>query len=556
MPTITRTPDFFPRGVYWPFDKERHDGNAAQIGMDRWTYAERLMDIAKARNVNLLWVIHMPVDDLPRFCELASERDLMVTASADLKDYFPSYAPRDIDIGVAELTARWKDCDALIGYVGFDEPKRREMMTCEMIRRAFRRHDPQRFFCVVARPHETPLALRQLEADAFVIDPYHFYFIPGPWYSEWDKDVTRSRYTRDIECGCSLAHSLDKRLWAMPQAFVEIDRADGMKQPPCFFDVNCGEFVVVPGARANWRMPTDAELKWQCWTALRLCSRGLVPFVLLPPVVDEKNKYVQAGNDVSGQKIDRSNVDRPREFGPGMALIQRGLKPTPQFDAMGELFGELARHDQLLKNLKPTYPLGWTNHPFKASTVTADCFDDERYFIVVNDDFERAHTGKATFLTCVKNVTVVTPSNGQVMRCGDDDNAWSVTLPPGEGVILRLETAPFSHELIDVHDFVWKGELPPGKNVENLIWRPFREYPYASSALVVDDTSHHGWIRLELPCKKARTSGDDRHQLFMFVDSGIERVASEGEWWDRPGYTAASFSEDGETFGSSTSTKV
>lgn len=494
---------FVPLGVYWPWGR-RTEANAELAGLDVWEYTDQLMAVLKNHHVNLLWVIHIPVDDLPTFCELASKHRLQVIASSNDIYSIGKHAGKNfhydyIDSVVESIVNAWKDLDSLIGYVGFDEPFGQEMQLMNILKERFAAHDPSRPFIVVVRPHEFSFGMRVLENDLVAIDSYDFFRDPSPWLKPTTVENCQRRYANRLEVASYLTRTYDKTLWALPQAFSEPSRGGGF-----YYDPETGKFVVMAGNFVNWRMPTTAEIEWQGWTALSKGIKGIVYFVLLPGAPLEKDEFFATKGKDFQPSHPRANVDEPFTM-EATALVKRGLEMSPQFVAMGDLYERLTPHLELLANSKPACPVAYTQSPVSAVTFSKPGGGAEKYFVIVhNNDVGKPAKEDILLLPSVASATDVVAGKEMELHDRDGMRSFEISLAPGQGTIIQLRLSDtFACYNFQVYDFT--GQLPntPRSTLANLILSKVVEGTNLTggilehhSRLVKDDTdqaAHLAW---------------------------------------------------------------
>lgn len=440
--------DFFPLGAYWPWGGERMVENAKAANLDYWSYVENLMSLLRDWHFNMVWVHNMRQRDIDRFCILAQKYDLKFVASSDILRRLSDFSPKHVDKEIKELVNQWKNCGSLIGYIGLDEPKGTEMQFTNELEKAFHKYDPQRLFTVVVRPHEIPLAMHHLTTPLIATDPYSFFYPDVPWRKNGSHLDSKESYILRINIATRLAQEEKKIVWTMPQFFQELwgDKV--------YYDKQNEQLVALPGTFANFRMPTEAEVRWQIWTALRFGVRGFIPFVLIGKISPEKESYYEDYNFTDKEPHKWVNIKKPTMVGGSTAIMARGLRPSRQLNALIDVYQKLSVSVNILNNVIRTYSLAWANEPLSVGTL-ANEITNQRYLIVVNNLLDKNTKNKIYLLPCVNNVSVL-GNKGSVIKLTKNKvyNYFSIELEPGGGAIIKIETPQLSHNLLYQVDYI------------------------------------------------------------------------------------------------------
>ncbi len=439
----------FPLGVYWPWEERRTGENAEIAGIDRWTYTEKVMQLLKKNHCNFIWVIHMKLDNLQRFCQLAQKYSLKVVMSADVYRNTKIFSAKEMDMWAKKVTRAAMNLDALIGYVGHDEPKGREMQVMNTLQDCLYKYDKKRFFTLVVRPHEVPLAMRHLNAKIITTDPYCFFYPGVPWYKDTSQQGSMKRYVRRISTAGRLAGKYGHICWSMPQAFAQI--WPGAE----YFDEKTKQFVIMPKSVLSFRMTTPEELSWQVWTALAHGIKGIIPFALLDCGVFDKKTF-----DKKNIKVTEHNNPRglkEKMYSPqGFALIERGLQTTPQFKRLTECYRQLTPLLDILKNnYLSTQLILCTNGNMSAGTFK-NSINGKLYAIIVNNNLNSIATERIATFNCIKKVKdLITNKNISLETSPKrkDLKQFSLSLPPGGGTVLELDVPETDYTLLDHIDF-------------------------------------------------------------------------------------------------------
>ena len=499
--------DFFPRGVYWPWGT-RTEANAKSVNLDIWSYTEQLMKVLKQYEVNLIWVIHMPLDELSGFCKLASSVGIKVIASCDISEMLPDCKPETLNNAALKITNYWKNLDALIGYVGLDEPKCWDMQSMNKLARQMQLLDPSRFFTVVVRPHEMAQAIDALETDIITVDPYCFFFDDVPWYEDLGQKASQARYINRIMTAGRLAAKHGKICWSMPHCFGEINGAFHLDQ-------SSGKLIVQPGSMMNFRMTSDQEISWQIWTAIIHNIKGIIPFVLLPPELPRKETQTMEGSVAKEEWWQRfANVSEPTAIDATLALIYEGLTPAGQFNTIRTVFKKLKKHEQMIMKGTPSYPLIYGSKNISSATFVSP--DNEVFAVIVNNDLQQDVDEKLSLASCIIEV-YDDCDNKLEMKSDYLFNKIKIKLAAGAGMILRLKTHPFSHSLINLFNFSteFAEDLPSGKLINSHI----ESYPESKNinALIIDENSSSGFIEFDFSAPEASRYSPSKYPESLYL---------------------------------------
>jgi len=427
----------FPLGVYWPWEDIRTKANADVAGLSKWDYTARVMDILAEQHVNFIWVIHMVPGELPRFCQLAGARGMRVAASTYLMSDLQNLSGAQLRERVAALVETWRTTEALVAYVGIDEPHAPDLHTTNRMRAVFEALDPGRLFTAVVRPHEIPLAMRCLDQRVIGTDPYCFFHPGVPWYPVADLEAMTRRYCERIGLAARLAREHGKILWSFPQAF------EGAWPGDYYMDDETGRLVLAPGSIPNFRMCTPAELTWQVWAALAAGVRGFIPFLLLDKPKPLKSRF--EAEHGAGYKVDCGGnprgLQQPMTLDSNYALLVQGLGVTPQLQALGRCYAALAPALDRLALAERRPSVVHAAPPFTASSFQTP--DGRWLAVAVNNNLDGAAEAELTVLPAVTALTVLRPGGGatRIATAGEPGALRTCTLrlEAGEGAVLDLD---------------------------------------------------------------------------------------------------------------------
>lgn len=441
--------DAFPLGVYWAW--ERNGANAAAAGTDRTNYVANALALCKAKNCDTVWIVNGPgKPDAPYFLDMCEKAGMKALINSSLMGYFVWGHDGDEAKVVQQLTktaAAVGEKPALLGYILKDEPLHCSVQQIDYLHDLAKRIDPHhRDSTVVAMTPQIQTYLEDTSLPVLCMDIYHFggnrsHLIPAP------QRTSKGCYRATCQNAVTVAERRGKHVWIMPQSFCEIW---GLT----YYD-DAGRQWCDPGTYIHWRMPTAAETRWQAWEAVRAGAKGVV-FFLLNPNEERKEADVREGGKgyKNAQKslkwfvshdfmTDKRRIESEKtELPPETALTRCGGKSTPQFDALGEAFGRIAKaKDRLLKSRCAPFPVFFSADPDCATATFAihrSTFNIQpstsHLGVIVNDELNGA----------AREVVVSVPSNVESVReigggayalseAKDGLRTFALTLEPGDG---------------------------------------------------------------------------------------------------------------------------
>ncbi|MBP5738667.1 MAG: beta-galactosidase [Abditibacteriota bacterium] len=204
---------------------------------------------------------------------------------------------------------------------------------------------------------------------------------------------------------------------------LEIIRAESLKHNIPF------NSIILDTQHWQFRDPTDAEIRWQVYTALAYGSKGITYFTYAVPTGDAS-------------------------FVWGDGLMDRDGNKTRRYYAAKKINHEIGRMSDVLMNLKSVGVF----HTSKiwcplVNPVPAENFiqidggdfllgqftspDGYKYAMVTNSSFTDKQTARLTFAQSTE-VEEVGAHGGRGLRTSS--TTWRKTLNPGDGVLLRLKT--------------------------------------------------------------------------------------------------------------------
>lgn len=377
--------DFFPIGAWAPGDA---DAVAREMGVDEWLVYQGVMEDFRRHHQNMImWT--GPGEAL-RICRLAEVMGLRLYRQGP--DFFSVH--RDpavrkqywerIQRTAREVLPRFK------GYWGLLCWEITEEIPPEMVAEM-----TPYYQLVNELDPEHPAVIVHNNADSAALDaktnrPPVICADIYPVLNRSEQSI-RSYYKSLLRRLWENADSCGAVAWTLPQSYQEGVRIEG-------------ESVL------SRRHPTPIEMKWQAWCAVAHGCTGLILFNWEYPT--------------------------PQEYAEGLctSLKTPSGEDTPQWKAWGEV-------SAVMQKLAPTLlKLRHVDEVFaktSAEMVQVHGFRERegqgRYVIVVNDDFHEPQRFPLTLEGAASARDVLTGKTWTAQQLRD------ITLPPGEGMLLRLE---------------------------------------------------------------------------------------------------------------------
>ncbi len=441
--------NFFPTGVFWPWERTKR--NADFAGKELWEFVEDTMKVLSENNCNTLWFVNLGTGvNVRKVCALAEKYKLKVLANNNLlRYYYNGFDSFDnMEQSARKTVNAIGDCPALLAYVLKDEPQLCNLAHTNYFYKLMKRLDPnKRDSIVVTMNRQTQSFLEDSDMPVICSDIYYFGHnksinIPNP------AGTSQKMFRLNVAGMNKIAAQRNKHSWLMPQMFSDIwgrHYREGNKM------------VVEPGSYLHWRMPTNAETRWQIWEAIRCGSKGLIFYVLFPPIpLMTPPEQVKPGSPeakrlksmdkrakiAAGWKNQELTQTRIKLDDPAEAMLQPGGKPTPQMLTAGTAFKHLRKYAALLySRRKADFPVFFSSGP-KIKTATF-CVPDKpyiRYGIIVNDDLNKSHKFKVLLPLNVNGVKNL--NNDSILTLKKEDSAFQsceLELLAGDGCLLEAK---------------------------------------------------------------------------------------------------------------------
>ena len=427
-----------PLGVYWAGEHV-----PAAYGNDparKWDELDKRFKDLAAHHVNAIWLTHTDVKEGAEFARHAGKYGIRLVASL---------GPRALEVGgqadeahmrqVRDLiVGQWGDAPPPFAWGLGDEPDTAVMEDVgkanAVFKEALKNTAAPTRTTAVTMPRDVTAAARMADFDYYTVDIYPFFSannVNGPG----DHAASTWYYVQACERVDRLARAKGKSWWVMPQIYQE---------PWGPYDLDAkGNIVHLAGGGPHWRMPTEAEVKWQTWASLACGARGVMYFIYSWP--GGGNPKAPPIPDTLGFKVPApTNTMAPR------GVVYPDGRPTPQYEAMGQAFGEVRKLAPLLLSLKPAaqahawWTGGW---PWPGDLLT--CWDGpadpsagtgpgKAFAIIVNGNCERKTTlgfALAKPWTGARDLR-----SGQRLKVVNDEPFVAVecALEPGEGTVVEL----------------------------------------------------------------------------------------------------------------------
>lgn len=443
--------EVFPLGVYTGW--ERNIYNAKIAGVTTSEYVDKLLGICNGFNCDTIWVVNGP-KDRQEFLRQCAKNDMKALLNSDLQQFF--HRPftgdfADIDKRVAKSVSELGSSDAFLGYVLKDEPQTPTVDQIDVFGKALKRADPKhRDSIVVASPWSFQPFVESSSFETVCTDIYYFGGDRAggrPYEADGDipapSDQSLWWFRRSARNAVKAARRAGKNPWIMVCAF---GGGDGN-----MFLEN-GKRYMAAGSYHLYRMPTPAEITWQAWESARLGFKGIFYYVLTSEgcwqsraeMNLEKNKalvqkwFDRAKRSASGRPGRLEEKDL--EIDLALGLMYPGLKPSPQFEAVGKVYGRLAPHRELLLAAEPADFNAL--HCESDSTVRCATFmwndRTDRLGVIVNDD---VNAQRECAISVPSSTTRAWDLNGEELPLSDGRDGlktFKVKLAAGDGMLVGL----------------------------------------------------------------------------------------------------------------------
>lgn len=431
----------FPTGVFWAW--ERTEPNAKYAKMELWDFVEKNMQVMKENNYDTCWIIHSNAAQQPKILELAQKYGLRVLFNTDMQNFFYQGGSLDDMEQQADSTvARIGHYDSLMGYILKDEPGLWDLAATNHMYKVMKKADPMRDSISVVMNAQSIGYIRDSKLPVVCSDVYYFGSdnstqLPHP------QSVSMSEFTNAIGIYNTLAARYSKNHWFMGQMFGDVWGRN-------YF--NGQKVVVYPGSYLHWRMPTEAESRWQIWESLRLGSKGLFFYVFHPGIplevppekastkfekylVSRMDRYAKMAASWGNQKLTDKKIELDQQG--GMLLL--GGKPSKQMLATSAVNKIIRSNEKLLvERRKADFPVFFSDD---SRTVAETFVSNDRYIgVVVNNDLDKKRIVNVLLPLNVKKVRDI--GSGKELKispANDNFQKIAIILEAGGGALLEAE---------------------------------------------------------------------------------------------------------------------
>lgn len=435
-----RLKEVFPTGVFWAW--ERTKPNAEFAGMELWKFVEYSMKTLKDNGYNTCWFVNIrDTEEQLKILALAEKYGLQVLTNTDLLHVFygVNTSLDQMDLYADKTVSRIGHSKALLGYVLKDEPLMCDIDTCGYFYDLMKKADPSRDSISVTMNRQTPSYLRDSKMPVACSDVYYFGSNDStmlPSGKESQLEFTNAFNTFNLA-----AERYGKHSWLMGQIFGDIWGRHWYKD---------GKFIVYPNSYLHWRMPTEAESRWQVWEALRLGTKGVLFYVFhsyipmtRPPeqastpaelkLLAKMDRMGKTARSWKNQKLTQETLELDWSGG----MLHPGGKPTKQMLATAPVMKLIRANEKLLVERKRAeFPVFFATD--EQTNVQTFRSGDRWLGIIVNRDVDQKRTMDVMLPLNVKSVIdLATGKTLTLSKSGKYFQKISLALDAGSGAILE-----------------------------------------------------------------------------------------------------------------------
>ncbi|MBW4496556.1 MAG: hypothetical protein KME26_26455 [Oscillatoria princeps RMCB-10] len=414
--SVPRRPDFFPLGVYWIGTYTFNDSPSSE----RWRQIDKALDDLAQHHVNAIWLTKLPAAEGAEFARRAAQRNIYLVASLEeLQGHRQNIRRGNHPRLIANTLRTWSNAPPPIAWGLGDEPKTEYMNEMAAFVRAWKTRAPGEPVTAVVSARDV-FSAGKAGFDILCGNMYPFYgngYSLGAEVPPWAAWLMVTRNTV----------SQNPLPWMMAQGFQ-------YPEGPYELDER-NHIVYLPGSARFWVMPTPAQIKWQAWSAIATGSKGLFYFTYRWPI--ESNPQAPPTRYPVVVR-ERTNSNAPK------ALVYDDLRPTPQYEAVGETFGKLEKLTPVLAPLKPVPgPEAWVTNPVGNGTIANVLLHPQtkkRYLILVASyDSKEEQTIEIAMGPHIKGLKSLINGNVVEVDVAAPFRKATVILPPGEGEVFECE---------------------------------------------------------------------------------------------------------------------
>lgn len=413
----------FPIGAYVSW--ERVIANSNHLDSTKSEYLLQMFTRLRNHGINTVWVTNVWAKDLPLLNDSAlatglnvyvDVANLEVRLAGHTSEYYRETIPQFVK-DAAKFTS-------IRAWVLSDEPPPKLHQTVLLAASLLKTFDPRRMTTVVANNVQYSTYAKDTYLDSICDDVYPF-FGPndpnGPHTSAAKKNFYRSTlaaFSRSIRPGLLPM--------VMAQSYAEVW---GPRQYDSRFSL-----IGLPGSYVHWVQPSEAEIRWEFWEAIRAGMKGVFFFTATPEPINPDTKTLPAPS-VAWKSV---LVSRKYDAGP-TALLNPDLSVTKQLVALKAVADKI-------RTVAP-FLASWTKSTLRVSMARPFSYqtyafaDGVEYLVVVNDDLHATRSGWGILPGSVRRLADVTGGrNVNVTKEIDGRTRFTLTLSAGAGAVFRIET--------------------------------------------------------------------------------------------------------------------
>ena len=433
--------EVFPTGVFWAWERTQPCADYAK--MELWAFVDKTMKMLKENGYDTLWFVNIGKENMLKLLPIAEANDMQVLFNTDLLTtvYNGTNSMKSLETHAWNTYKSIGSSPALLGYILKDEPQFFETENMSTFYDLMKEVDPDRDSISTCMNRQSLTYLRDSSLPVVCSDIYYFGSenstqLPTPEYSQ-------AEFTLLLSCFGKSAAVHNKHTWFMGQMFGDVWGRHWRKGD---------KLVVEPGSYLHWKAPTDAECRWQIWEALRLGTKGVLFYVLFPPIQLEvspseaKDEWQQkriarmdkAAATAAGWK-DQKLVSKQIELDPCEGMTEMDGSPTHQLLATAPIMKLLRKHEQLLlKRNFAKVPVFYSGDN-KTNTMTFTS-DGHQIGVIVNRDLLNKRTAKVLLPPNAKSVTnLATGAAIPLKAVSESFQELTIDLDAGDGALLEAK---------------------------------------------------------------------------------------------------------------------
>ncbi|MBQ6472075.1 MAG: hypothetical protein IJJ33_08840 [Victivallales bacterium] len=437
--------EVIPTGVFWPWERTEFTGRRA--GMELWQFAEHTMRLLRENGYDTIWVIHFD-DDVSRLLALAEKHGLQVLLESKVLTFFyhPFKRISDIDAVARNEVERLGWARNFLGYVLKDEPLFHDLGWVNYVSDRLKAFDPARdcVFSVMNRQFAT--YMRGCNVPVIMTDMYYF-FAPRSINGPNTPKESKSLLSNALFNAGKMSELHGKHYWFCGQIFQSYWGRH--------YRVG-NHFRALAGGYHHWRMPTEGEVRWQAWEALRCGAKGIFFYVLYGPrtletppedvkdpellrQIEKWDALQRSAASWGKQPLAEQDFDLP----PGEGMLDFDGTPTRQMLASAKVMHLVRRNEMLLLKLRKNgFPAFFPTGQGVSSETFRLPGSEKLYGIVVNNDCDNPQDARILLPANIRQVREIAGS--QILSLVRKDEFFmeaTVALDAGGGALLEADFA-------------------------------------------------------------------------------------------------------------------